>query len=40
MEPDKGKVRDLVMVVVLVSCSVATEGPLAWDLPLEELQPP
>lgn len=34
---DKGKVRDLLVVVVLVSCSVAAEGPLTWDLPLEEL---
>lgn len=33
VEPDKGQVRDLVVVLVLVGCSVATEGPLTWDLP-------
>lgn len=36
VEPDKGKVRDL----VCVGCWVATEGPLTCDLPGEEQQPP
>lgn len=34
VEPDKGKVRDL----VCVGCSVVTERPLACDLPWEEQQ--